>query len=91
MAKAATAVQQPKENFAALLEESFGGSSGLEGSVIKGTVVAIEADSVLIDVGLKSEGRVALKEFTPGGQKPEIKIGDLVKVYLGRKIGRAHV
>ena len=84
MAKAATAVQQPKENFAALLEESFGGSSGLEGSVIKGTVVAIEADSVLIDVGLKSEGRVALKEFTPGGQKPEIKIGDLVEVYLER-------
>jgi small subunit ribosomal protein S1 len=84
MAKAAAAVQQPKENFAALLEESFGGSSGLEGSVIKGTVVAIEADSVLIDVGLKSEGRVALKEFTPGGQKPEIKIGDLVEVYLER-------
>jgi small subunit ribosomal protein S1 len=84
MAKAATAVQQPKENFAALLEESFGGSSGLEGSVIKGTVVAIEADSVLIDVGLKSEGRVALKEFTPAGQKPEIKIGDLVEVYLER-------
>ncbi|HEY7690346.1 MAG TPA: 30S ribosomal protein S1 [Dongiaceae bacterium] len=84
MAKAATALQTPKESFAALLEESFGGSSGLEGSVIKGTVVAIESDSVLIDVGLKSEGRVALKEFTPPGQAPEIKIGDLVEVYLER-------
>jgi small subunit ribosomal protein S1 len=84
MAKAATSVQPQKESFAALLQESFGGAGGLEGSVLKGTVVAIEGDSALIDVGLKSEGRVALKEFAAAGQRPEIKIGDQVEVYLER-------
>src|SRR5579883_2526813 len=73
-----------KESFAALLDESLGTRSGLEGTVIKGTVVAIENDSVLIDVGLKSEGRVALKEFATAGRSPEIKPGDTVEVYLER-------
>src|SRR5262245_24523522 len=73
-----------KENFAALLQESFGGSGGLEGSVLKGTVVSIEGDTALIDVGLKSEGRVQLKEFAAPGQRSEIKIGDQVEVYLER-------
>jgi small subunit ribosomal protein S1 len=84
MAKAATATTPPKENFAALLQESFGGSGGLEGSVLKGTVVSIEGDTALIDVGLKSEGRVQLKEFAAPGQRPEIKVGDQVEVYLER-------
>ncbi|MGH6931160.1 MAG: 30S ribosomal protein S1 [Dongiaceae bacterium] len=84
MAKAATVVQPQKENFAALLQESFGGAGGLEGSVLKGIVVGIEGDSALVDVGLKSEGRVALKEFAAAGQRPEIKIGDQVEVYLER-------
>src|SRR5262244_2988767 len=78
MAKAATS-QPPKESFAALLQESFGGSSGL-----KGTVIAIEGDTALIDVGLKSEGRVQLKEFAAPGQRSEIKVGDQVEVYLER-------
>src|SRR5262244_212644 len=78
MAKAATS-QPPKESFAALLQESFGGSGGLEGSVI-----AIEGDVAIIDVGLKSEGRVQLKEFAAPGQRPEIKIGDQVEVFLDR-------
>src|SRR5258707_412931 len=52
-----------KESFAALLDQSLGTASGLEGTVIKGVVLAVENDQVLIDVGLKSEGRVALKEF----------------------------
>ena len=73
-----------KESFAALLDESLGTRSGLEGTVIKGTVVAVENDSVLIDVGLKSEGRVALKEFATPGRSPEIKPGDTVEVYLER-------
>src|SRR5215813_10382038 len=83
MAKAATS-QPPKESFAALLEESFGGSGGLEGSVLKGTVIAIEGDVAIIDVGLKSEGRVQLKEFAAPGQRSEIKIGDQVEVFLDR-------
>src|SRR5215472_18606676 len=79
------ATQEPtKESFAALLEESLGSGSGLEGTVVKGHVVAIENDMVLIDVGLKSEGRVPLKEFTVPGKGGEIKPGDTVEVYLER-------
>src|SRR5579863_4457656 len=80
----ATETAQGKESFAALLNESLGTASGLEGTVIKGRVIAIENDSVLIDVGLKSEGRVALKEFAVPGRPPEIKAGDVVEVYLER-------
>jgi small subunit ribosomal protein S1 len=84
MAKAALKETSGKESFAALLEESLGAASGLEGSVLTGTVAGIENEFVLIDVGLKSEGRVALKEFALPGQKPEIKVGDTVEVYLER-------
>ena len=55
-----------------------------EGSVIKGTVVGIEKDLAVIDVGLKTEGRVALREFAGPGRESEIKIGDTVEVYLER-------
>ena len=79
-----TEAQGTKESFAALLEESLGSGSGLEGTVVKGRVIAIENDMVLIDVGLKSEGRVPLKEFTPTGKGLEIKPGDTVEVYLER-------
>src|SRR5246500_119200 len=87
MAKAATtspAYDTAKESFASLLEESIGAGNGLEGSVLKGVVVAIENDFALIDVGLKSEGRVQLKEFSAPGQKSEINVGDTVEVYLER-------
>src|SRR5690242_20928420 len=80
----ATETASRKESFAALLDESLGTASGLEGTVIKGRVLAIENDTVLIDVGLKSEGRVALKEFTGPGRGGEIKPGDTVEVYLER-------
>jgi len=73
-----------KESFAALLDESLGSVEHLEGSVLKGTVVAIEGDVAVVDVGLKSEGRVALKEFAQGGQPAEIAEGDEVEVFLER-------
>jgi len=77
--------ETPKsENFAALLEESLSEVERLEGTVLKGTIIAIEGDSALIDVGLKSEGRVALKEFNEAGQVAELKVGDDVEVYLDR-------
>src|SRR3546814_14056796 len=63
------------EDFAALLAESLGDTAAFEGTVVKGTVVAIENDMALIDVGLKSEGRVALKEFAAPGQPDDMKIG----------------
>jgi len=73
-----------KESFAALLEESLGKADNLEGSVLKGRVVAIEGDTAVVDVGLKSEGRVQLKEFAAPGQAHELKVGDEVEVYLER-------
>ena len=80
----ATATAPSREDFAKLLEESFGSGSLQEGSVIKGTVVGIEKDLAVIDVGLKTEGRVALREFAGPGRQSEIKIGDTVEVYLER-------
>ncbi len=75
---------QEKESFAALLEESIVSNEGLEGSVIPGTVIRIDNDYVTIDVGLKAEGRIAVKEFAQPGQKPELKAGDIVEVFLER-------
>jgi len=83
MAQAATQTAA-KESFAALLDESLGTDDSLEGKVLRGTIIAIEGDTAVVDVGLKSEGRVALKEFAEAGQMPELKAGDEVEVYLER-------
>ena len=76
------------ENFADLLAESFSENTTIEGSVVKGTIIAIEADNAIIDVGLKSEGRIPLKEFTAPGQDPELQVGDNVEVYVERMEGK---
>ena len=73
------------DDFEALLNESFELETPEEGTVVKGTVLAIEAGQAIIDIGYKMEGRVDLKEFTPpGGKDPEIAVGDIVEVYLDR-------
>jgi len=81
---AVTAAAPSREDFASMLEESFTQGNLHEGSVIKGTVVAIEKDMAVIDVGLKTEGRVAVREFTGPGRNGELKVGDEVEVYLER-------
>jgi small subunit ribosomal protein S1 len=73
-----------REDFTALLNETYGEDEAFEGSVVKGKVVAIEKDMAVIDVGLKTEGRVALKEFTNHGRDPAPGVGDEVEVYLER-------
>ncbi len=73
-----------REDFTALLNETYGDDEAFEGSVVKGRVVAIEKDMAVIDVGLKTEGRVALKEFTNHGRDPAPGMGDEVEVYLER-------
>src|SRR5580700_8327568 len=83
MAQAAVAAPS-REDFASLLEESFSDGHLQEGSVVKGTVVGIEKELAVIDVGLKTEGRVALREFAGPGRTTEIKVGDTVEVYLER-------
>ncbi len=80
----ATAAAPSREDFAKMLDESFHTGNLQEGSVIKGKVVGIEKDLAVIDVGLKTEGRVALREFQGPGRTNEIKIGDEVEVYLER-------
>jgi small subunit ribosomal protein S1 len=83
MAQVATAAPS-REDFARLIDESFSDGHLQEGSVVKGTVVGIEKDVAVIDVGLKTEGRVALKEFAGPGRAADIKVGDTVEVYLER-------
>jgi len=91
MARAATALKNEssistpsRDDFAAMLEQSFTTQSPQEGQVIKGTIVAIENDFAMVDVGLKTEGRIALKEFAMPGVPADIKVGDTVEVYLER-------
>jgi small subunit ribosomal protein S1 len=81
----ASTANPTRDDFAAMLNESLGGENeGFEGKVVKGTVTAIENDHAVIDVGLKSEGRVPLREFAMPGQKAEINVGDIVEVYVDR-------
>ena len=77
-------LRQQWTDFEALLNESFELETPEEGTVVKGTVLAIEAGQAIIDIGYKMEGRVDLKEFTPPGKAPEIAVGDVVEVYLDR-------
>ena len=73
------------ENFADLLNESMAGRDFAEGSVVKGRVAAIEKDFAIIDVGLKTEGRILLKEFgLDDNGKTTLKVGDSVEVFLER-------
>ncbi|MDA7721053.1 30S ribosomal protein S1, partial [Alphaproteobacteria bacterium] len=66
------------------LAESFGEGTNVEGSVVRGFVIGIEGDAVIIDVGLKSEGRVPLKELAAPGQQADVSIGDEIEVYVER-------
>jgi small subunit ribosomal protein S1 len=73
-----------RDDFAALLSETLSSDDAFEGSVVKGTITAIEKDLAVIDVGLKMEGRVPLREFSIPGKPAELKVGDTVEVYLER-------
>ncbi|MDE2238525.1 MAG: 30S ribosomal protein S1 [Rhodospirillales bacterium] len=72
------------DDFAALLDSSLGGAAGFEGSVVSGRVLRIDDDFVIVDVGLKSEGRVPLREFAPIGAKPEVNPGDVYDLFIER-------
>ena len=80
----ASELSPTQDDFAALLEQSFASDSPVEGSVVEGRITAIENDLVIIDVGLKTEGRVPLREFSMAGQEPTVGVGDRVEVYLER-------
>jgi len=82
----ASTANPTRDDFAALLDETLGGAAdgGFEGRVVKGTITAIENDKAVIDVGLKSEGRVPLKEFAMPGQPHGLSVGDEVEVFVDR-------
>ena len=82
----ATAPNPTRDDFEALLNEQLGGAGedGFEGRVVMGTVTAIEAGMAVIDVGLKSEGRINLKEFARGEEDHGLSVGDEVEVYVDR-------
>ena len=84
MAIATQSATPSRDDFAKMLEKSFTQGSPQEGAVVKGTVVGIEKDLAVIDVGAKTEGRVALREFAAPGRQADIKVGDTVEVYLER-------
>lgn len=73
-----------RDDFASMLEESFTAGHSGEGQVVRGTITAIEKDMAIIDVGLKVEGRVPLKEFGAKGKDSSLKVGDTVEVYVER-------
>lgn len=70
------------ENFEDLLEESLKDHESFEEKVVKGTIIGIDDDSVIIDVGLKSEGRVLKKEF--GAKAPRLAVGDTIDIFIER-------
>jgi len=72
------------EEFEALLEQSFETHDVVEGAVVKGLITGFEKDLAVIDVGLKVEGRVAMKEFGAAGRDGSMKVGDEVEVYVDR-------
>jgi small subunit ribosomal protein S1 len=91
MAVSATArVQEPAqdhfrgEDFASLLDETLGTDTSFDGSVVTGRVIRLTDEFAVVDVGLKSEGRVALKEFGPPGATPDVKPGDMIELYVER-------
>lgn len=84
MANTQSSFAPSRADFEAMLDETFNENEAMEGAVVKGTVVAIEKDVAVIDIGLKTEGRVALKEFMGPGRDQVLKVGDVVEVYLER-------
>ena len=82
--QAQTTLNPTRDDFASLLDESFTSRGMIEGRVIPATVVAIEHDFVVVDIGLKTEGRVPLREFLVDDGAGQPKPGDIVEVYLDR-------
>jgi small subunit ribosomal protein S1 len=79
-----TSFSPSRDDFAALLDETLQGRDLGEGQVVHGRVVGIEKDILIIDVGLKTEGRIPAREFGIGEGAVIPKLGDNVEVYLER-------
>src|SRR6478752_2970516 len=71
-----------EESFAALFEESLKKEDIKEGAIVRGRVIAVSKDHVVVDIGYKSEGQVPLEEFTGADGQPTVKVGDDIEVFL---------
>ncbi|MFC7048480.1 30S ribosomal protein S1 [Emcibacter nanhaiensis] len=72
------------EDFAALLDETLGEAERFDGKVVTGTIIGLDKEAAIVDIGLKAEGRIPLKEFALPGQTPELNVGDTVEVFVDR-------
>jgi len=90
MASAAARLQdrEDSKDFAKLLETSMKDQQNFTGSVVEGTIISLTSDHAIVDVGLKSEGRIPLQEFSKPGEDPELKVGDIVEVFVERMENR---
>ncbi len=76
--------REDSKEFAVLLETSFGKDANIVGNVVQGTIIALDKECATVDVGLKSEGRIPLQEFSRPGEDPELAIGDAIDVFVER-------
>ena len=90
MASAAARLQdrEDSKDFAKLLETSMKNQENFTGSVVEGTIISLTSDFAIVDVGLKSEGRIPLQEFSKPGEDAELKVGDIVEVFVERMENR---
>ena len=73
--------------YESLVSKSLDQINKIEKSIVEGKVIAVETDTIVVDVGLKSEGRIPIAEFSRPGQNTEVNIGDLIKVFIDKVDG----
>ena len=78
-----------RDEFAEMFEASVVDLDSFEQTVVKGKITAIEKDMAIVDVGLKTEGRVPLREFGVQNGESSVKVGDEVDVFIDR-VENAH-
>lgn len=84
MSTAQDTLNPTTDDFASMLEAVLETNPMTEGAVVKGTVTGIEKDIVIVDVGLKTEGRIPMREFYTPGEDTAVAVGDIVDIYLER-------
>lgn len=84
MSAAQNTLNPTRDEFAEMLEVSLETNNMKEGGVVTGIVTGIEKDIVIVDVGLKTEGRISIREFFEPGKDEPVKVGDKVDIFLER-------
>src|SRR3954464_472101 len=86
MTATTTAQSAAPDSFAALFEASLAAADSLkDGDIVQGTVIKLNKDSVVVDIGYKSEGLIPMNEFAGTGGQIAVKVGDLIDVLVESK------